>query len=156
MRVQTGYRPSRLLTSRVYPWTRSRVLLMQAAHQEPKLMIWLQLSAWSMNRNKDIVHDLVATTDMHHRPVWAHTQRPGKGLQAKQSWKVCTPKTRPYRSQIFKKDLKKKKVLIMCLTVYHHPYALNHIQLLKWAFNSYEVSIFRVSAMIYHQFHVEK
>ena len=69
---------------------------MQAAHQEPKLMIWLQLSAWSMNRNKDIVHDLVATTDMHHRPVWAHTQRPGKGLQAKQSWKVCTPMGTPF------------------------------------------------------------
>ena len=81
---------------------------MQAAHQEPKLMIWLQLSAWSMNRNKDIVHDLVATTDTHHRPVWAHTQRPGKGLQAKQSWKVYTPMTQPYRSQILKKDLKKK------------------------------------------------
>ena len=34
-----------------------------------------------MNRDKD----LIATTDAHHRPVRVHAQRPGKGLQAKQS-----------------------------------------------------------------------
>ena len=35
----------------------------------------------SVNRDKD----LIATPDMHHWPVQVHTQRPGKGLQAKQS-----------------------------------------------------------------------
>ena len=34
-----------------------------------------------MNRDKD----LIATTDAHHRPVRVQAQRPGKGLQAKQS-----------------------------------------------------------------------
>jgi len=52
---------------------------MQVAYQESKLLIWLRLSARLVNK------DLVATTDAHHRPVRVHTQRPGKGLQAKQS-----------------------------------------------------------------------
>ena len=34
-----------------------------------------------MNRDKD----LITTTDLHRRPVRVHAQRPGKGLQAKQS-----------------------------------------------------------------------
>ena len=51
----------------------------RVAHQESKLSIWLRLSARLVNRDKD----LIATTDAHHRLV--HTQRPGKGLQAKQS-----------------------------------------------------------------------
>ena len=59
----------------------SRVLLTRVTYQESKLLIWLCLSAWLMNRD----NDLVATTDTHHRPVQVHTQRPGKGLQAKQS-----------------------------------------------------------------------
>ena len=54
---------------------------MQAVYQESKLLIWLHLSAWLVNRDKD----LIATTDTHHRPVQVHGQRPGKGLQAKQS-----------------------------------------------------------------------
>ena len=58
----------------------SRVLLTRVAHRESKLLIWLQLSARLVNRDKD----LVATTDAHHRPVRVHTQRPGKGLQTKQ------------------------------------------------------------------------
>ena len=57
----------------------SRVLLSRVAHQESKLLIWLQPSAQLVNK------DLVATTDAHHQPVWVCTQRPGKGLQAKQS-----------------------------------------------------------------------
>ena len=54
---------------------------MQVAHQEFKLLIWLHLSARLVNRDKD----LIATTDAHHQPVQVQTQRPGKGLQAKQS-----------------------------------------------------------------------
>ena len=54
-------------------------LLTRVAHQEPKLLIWLHLSARLVNK------DLIATTDAHHRPVRVHAQRPGKGLQAKQS-----------------------------------------------------------------------
>ena len=34
-----------------------------------------------MNRDKD----LIAATDAHHRPVRVHAQRPGRGLQAKQT-----------------------------------------------------------------------
>ena len=49
--------------------------------QESKLLIWLRLSARLVNRDKD----LIATTDSHHRPGRVHAQRPGKGLQAKQS-----------------------------------------------------------------------
>ena len=45
------------------------------------LLIWLRLSARLVNRDKG----LVATTDAHRRPVRVHAQRPGKGLQAKQS-----------------------------------------------------------------------
>ena len=54
---------------------------MLVAHQESKLLICLHLSAWLVNRDKD----LIATTDTYHWPVRVHTQRPGKGLQAKQS-----------------------------------------------------------------------
>ena len=43
----------------------------------------------------------------------------------------------------------------MSHSLYNHPYALNHIQLVKWTFDNYEVNIFKVLAMIYHQFHVE-
>ena len=64
---------SLLLTSRAYLWATSSVLL--------KLLIWLRLSAQLVNRDKD----LIAATDTHHQPVQAHAQRPGKGLQAKQS-----------------------------------------------------------------------
>ena len=47
---------------------------MRVAHQESKLLIWLHLSTWLVNRDKDLV--------AHHQPVQV---RPGKGLQAKQS-----------------------------------------------------------------------
>ena len=50
-------------------------------HQESKLFIWLRLPARLVNRDKD----LIATTDAHRRPVRVHAQRPGKGLQARQS-----------------------------------------------------------------------
>ena len=59
----------------------SSVLLTWVVHQESKLLIWLCLSARLMNRDKD----LIATTDAHRWPVRVHAQRPGKGLQAKQS-----------------------------------------------------------------------
>ena len=49
----------------------------QVVHQESKLLIWLRLSARLVNKDP-----IIAT---HHRPVWVHTQRPGKRLQAKQS-----------------------------------------------------------------------
>ena len=58
---------------------------MRVVHQESKLLIWLRLSARLVNRDKD----LTATTDAHHRPVRVHAQRPGKGLQAKQSESLC-------------------------------------------------------------------
>ena len=54
---------------------------MRVVHQESKLLIWLCLSAQLVNRDKD----LSTTTDAHRRPVRVHAQRPGKGLQAKQS-----------------------------------------------------------------------
>ena len=38
-RVQTGYSPPLLLTSRAYPRRRSMVLLTRAAHQESKQLI---------------------------------------------------------------------------------------------------------------------
>ena len=46
-------------------------------HKESKLLIWLHLSAQSVNK------DLIVSIDMHHRPVRVHTQKPGKCLQAK-------------------------------------------------------------------------
>ena len=54
--------------------------MMRVAQQESKLLIWLRLSARLVNKE-----DLIATTDTHCRPVRVHAQRPGKGLQAKQS-----------------------------------------------------------------------
>ena len=43
----------------------------------------------------------------------------------------------------------------MSHSLYNHPNALNHIQLVKWTFYNYEVNIFKVLAMIYHRFHAE-
>ena len=60
----------------------------------------------SINRDKD----LIATTDAHQRPVRVHAQRPGKGLQAKQ-----TESLRAQNSAIQKPD---QKTEITCLTVY--------------------------------------
>ena len=97
-----------------------------------------------MNRDKD----LIATTDAHHWTVRVHAQRPGKGLQAKQSESL-----RAQDSAIQKPDQNRNN---MSHSLYNHPYALNHIQLVKWTFDNYEVNIFKVLAMIYHQFHVEK
>ena len=84
-----------LLTSRAYLWT-SRVLL---THHESTLLIWLRLSARLVNRDKD----LIATTDVHYRLVQVHAQRPGKGLQAKQSESL-----RAQDSAIQKPDQKEK------------------------------------------------
>ena len=44
------------------------------------------LFARLVNRDKE----LVATTDAHQRPVRVYTQRPGQGLQAKQSESLRT------------------------------------------------------------------
>ena len=105
-----------------------------------------------MNRDKD----LIATTDAHHRPIWVHArpvrvhaQRPGKGLQlqAKQSESL-----RAQDSAIQKPDQNRNN---MSHSLYNHPYALNHIQLVKWTFNNYEVNIFKVLDIIHHQFHEE-
>ena len=62
-------------------YTNQETVSMLVAHQESKLLICLHLSAWLVNRDKD----LIATTDTYHWPVRVHTQRLGKGLQAKQS-----------------------------------------------------------------------
>ena len=135
-----------------------------------------------MNRDKD----LIATTDVHHRPVQVHAQRPGKGLQTKQSESLHAQDSaiqkpdqnrnnmshthslynHPYalnhiqlvisanypRLSHTKADQNKNNI---SHSLYSHPYAQNHIQLVKWTFDNYEVNIFKVLAMIYHQFHVE-
>ena len=115
-----------LLTSRAYLWTTSSVLLTRVAHQEFKLLIWLRLYTRLVNRNKD----LIATTDAHRLPVRVHAQRPGKGLQAKQSESL-----RAQDSAIQKPDQNRNN---MSHSLYNHPYALNHIQLVKWTFDIYE------------------
>ena len=97
-----------------------------------------------MNRDKG----LIATTDAHHRPVRVHAQRPGKGLQAKESESL-----RAQDSAMQKPDQNRNN---MAHSLYNYPYALNHIQLVKWTFDNYEVNIFKVLAMIYHWFHIEK
>ena len=134
---------SLLLTSRAYLWTTSSVLLTRVAQQESKLLIWLRLSARLVNRDKD----LIVTTDAHHRPVRVHAERPGKGLQAKQSESL-----RAQDSAIQKPDQNRNNT---SHSFYNHPYALNHIQLVNWTFHNYEVNIFKVLAIIYHRFHVE-
>ena len=85
-----------------------------------------------MNRDKD----LIATADAHHQPVRVHAQRPGKGLQSKQSESLraqnsATQKPGQNRNNMFH-------------SLYNHPYALNHIQLVKWTLYNYEVNIFQV------------
>ena len=116
---------------------------MRVAQQESKLLIWLCLSARLVNRDKD----LIAPTDAHHRPVRVHAQRPGKGLQAKQSESL-----RAQDSAIQKPDQNRNNTPH---SLYNHPYALDHIQQVKWSFYSYEVNIFKVLAIIYHRFHAE-
>ena len=101
-----------------------------------------RLSARLVNRDKD----LIATTDAHHRPVRVQSQRPRKGLQAKQSESLCAQD-----SAIQKPDQHRNN---MSHSLYNHPYALNHIQLVNWTFHNYEVNIFKVLAIIYHRFHV--
>ena len=133
---------SLLLTSRAYLWTTSSVLLTRVAQQESKLLIWLRLSDRLVNRDKG----LITTTDTHHRPVRVHAQRPGKGLQAKQSESL-----RAQDSAIQNPDQNRNN---MSRSFYNHPYALNHIQLVNWTFDNYEVNIFKVLAMIYHRFRV--
>ena len=65
-RVQTDYSTSLLLTSRrAYLSTRSRVLLMRAAHQEPWFGCSGLLGQWT-ETNTLRMTDLVATTDAHH------------------------------------------------------------------------------------------
>ena len=72
-----------------------------------------------MNRDKD----LITTADTHRQPVQVHAQRPGKGLQAKQSESL-----RAQGSAIQKPDQNRNN---MSHSLYHHPCALNHIQLVK-------------------------
>ena len=117
---------------------------MRVAHKESKLLIWLCLSARLVNRDKG----LITTTDAHHRPVRVHAQRPGKGLQAKQ-----TESLRAQNSAIQKPDQNRNN---MSHSLYNHTYALNHTQLVKWTFYNYEVTIFKVLTIIYHRVHVEK
>ena len=80
------------------------------------LLIWQHLSARLVNRDKD----LIAT---HHRTVLVHAQRPGKGFQAKQSESL-----RAQDSAIQKPDQNRNN---MSHSLYNHPNALNHIQLVK-------------------------
>ena len=80
-------------------------------------LIWLQLSARLVNRDTD----LLATTDSHHQPVWVHTQRPGKDFQAKQNESL--------RAQISARQKLDRNRNNRSHSLYSHPYALNHIQL---------------------------
>ena len=77
-----------LLTSRAYPDVNNVKRFTDAG--SASRMQAADLAARSVNRNKD----LTATTDAHHRAVRVYAQRPGKGLQAKQS------ESRPYKSRI--------------------------------------------------------
>ena len=95
--------------------------LTDVAHQESKLLIWLCLSARLVNRDKD----LIATTDAHHRPVRVHAQRPGKGLQAKQSESRCA------QDSAMQKLDRNRNDNDMSHSLYNHPCALNHIQTVK-------------------------
>ena len=95
------------------------VLLKRVAYQESKLLSLLRLSARLVNRDKD----LIATTDAHHRPVRVHAQRPGKGLQVKQSEDL-----RAQDLAIQKPDQNRNN---MSHSFYNHPNALNHIQLVN-------------------------
>ena len=109
---------------------------MRAAHQESKPLIWLHLSAWLVNRDKD----LVAINDAHHWPVRVHAQRPGKGLQAKQSESLQVQD-----SAIQKLDRNRNNMShILQSALGTKPY----IQLLKWTFDKYEVNIFKVVTYI--------
>ena len=92
---------------------------MQVAHQEYKLLIWLHLSARLVNIDQDII----ATTDVHRRLVRVHAQRPGKGLQAKQSESLRTQD-----SAIQKLDKNRNN---MSHSLYNQPSAPNHISTSK-------------------------
>ena len=83
----------------------------------------------------------------YHRPVRVHAQRLGKGLQSKQSESLHAQD-----SAIQKPDQNRNN---MSHSLYNHPYALNHIQLVNWTFHNYAVNIFKVLAIIYRLFHVE-
>ena len=96
-----------------------------------------------MNRDKD----LIAATDAHRRPVRVHAQRPGKGLQAKQSESL-----RAQDSATQKPD---QNINNLSHSLHNHPYVRNHIQLVNWTFHNHEVSIFKVLAIIYHRFQVK-
>ena len=112
---------------------------MRVAYQKSKLLIWLHLAARLVNRDKD----LIATTDAHHRPVRVHAQRPGKGLQAKQSESL-----RAQDSAIQKPDQNRNNMS-------HSLQSALGTKLLKCIIDNYEVNIFKVLAIIYRQFQVE-
>ena len=65
---------------------------MRVVHQESKLLIWLHLSAWLVNRDKD----LIATTDAR----FGNTHKDPERIYKLSRVKVCAPKTRPYKSWI--------------------------------------------------------
>ena len=89
--------------------------MMRVAQQDSKLLNWLRLSARLVNK------DLIATTDSHHRLARVHAQRPGKGLQSKQSESL-----RAQDSATQKPDQNRNN---MSHSLYNHLYALNHSQL---------------------------
>ena len=147
--VLKGYSRSLLLTSRAYLWTTSRVLLTRVAYQESKLLICLRLSARLVNRDKD----LVATTDAHRRPVRVHAQRPGKGLQAKQNKSLHAQDSAIQKPDQNRNNMSQFMQSPLCAK----PYSTSKMNIrVKWTFDNYEVNIFKVLAIIYHRFHVEK
>ena len=106
-----------LLTSRAYPAV-NNVKRLTDTGSASRIQA-ADLAAGLVNRDKD----LMATTDAHHQPVRVHAQRPGKGLQAKKSESL-----RAQDSAIQKPDQNRNN---MSHSLYNHPYALNHIQLVK-------------------------
>ena len=101
-----------------------------------------------MNREKY----LIATTDAHHRPGQVHAQRPGKGLQAKQSESLHAQDL-----AIQKPDQKRNNMSHSLYSLRTKPHSTSKMNIqVKWTFENYEVNIFKVLALIYHWFHVEK
>ena len=79
---------------------------------------------------------------MHYRPVRVHAQRPGKGLQAKQSESLRAQDLAIQKPDQNRNSMSHSLQSPLCTKPY--------IQLLKWTFDNYEVNISKVLAMIYH------
>ena len=114
-----------------------------------------------------IIKHINCVLDLHLKPYL--TQSCGEYTRVGQSINWWTPsiivynkvtvKNAPIGESLCAQDLAIQKPdqnrNNMSHSLYNHPYALNHIQLVNWTFHNYEVSIFKVLAIIYHRFHAE-